>query len=70
MTHQPGRVCFSGDIIIMYNSLVGLIDSLGNVRIPAEYEVYPLNNNLLFRKTGKWRIIDKQVRNIILFLVI
>jgi hypothetical protein len=47
-------------------SLVGLIDSLGDIRVPVEYEeIYFLKNNLLIKKKGKWGIIDKQVRNIL-----
>jgi hypothetical protein len=47
-------------------SVVGLIDSLGNIRVPVEYEeIYALKNNLLIKKEGKWGVIDKQVRSII-----
>lgn len=45
---------------------VGLIDSLGNMQIPMQYQnIYPLNNNLLVQKKDKWGIIDKEENEII-----
>ncbi|MCD6066609.1 MAG: repeat-containing protein [Bacteroidetes bacterium] len=44
-----------------FGRLKGLIDSLGNIRIPIEYEeIFPLRKNLLVKKKGKWGILDKR----------
>lgn len=53
------------DFIMQPGELTGLIDSLGNIRIPMLYEaILPLQGELLVKKKGRWGIIDKneQVR--------
>ncbi len=37
----------------------GLIDTLGNIRVPLEYEeILPLNEDLMVMLNGKWGIVD------------
>lgn len=44
----------------------GLIDSLGNIRVPMEYEeILPLANWLMVKKDNKWGIIDKNMNTIL-----
>ncbi len=44
----------------------GLIDSLGTVQIPIEYnEILPLGDDLLVNKNEKWGIIDKKLNEVV-----
>ncbi len=46
--------------------LYGLIDTLGNVKIPIQYEeILPLNKNLIVKQHGKWGIMDKNQKMIV-----
>ncbi|HEV7779704.1 MAG TPA: WG repeat-containing protein [Chitinophagaceae bacterium] len=60
-----GPVILSGGFSLPVNR-VGLIDSLGNTRIPVEYgDIYPLKKYLLVRKDSGWGIIDRQQKVIL-----
>jgi WG containing repeat len=55
-----GRSRAVNDFTNRAGNLMGLIDSLGNLRINFSYQqIYPAGNNLLVMKNDKWGIIDK-----------
>ncbi|RYM31344.1 WG repeat-containing protein [Brumimicrobium glaciale] len=48
------------------NLMFGLIDSLGSVKIPLEYnEIIPWHENLIVSKNGKWGIINYDLEIIV-----
>ncbi len=48
------------------NTRFGLIDSLGEIKIPIEFQdIYPLNDLLIVKKNNKWGIIDQDLKSVV-----
>jgi len=64
--HESNYPMQNSDFRDIQKNKFGLIDSLGNIKIPIEYdEIIPWYNNLLVQKNEKWGILNYEQKAIV-----